>query len=90
MRREMKWKSVYFLQFWQGIKFNRSLSSSIIRLVNYNIITSLIYKSDLKDAWGFQYMAQTEISVVKYWKELDRRTLLWKTKFSKNIPIIED
>ena len=26
------------------IKFNKSLSSSIIRLVNYNVITSLIYK----------------------------------------------
>ena len=31
-------------------KFNRSLFSLIIRLANYNITTSLIYKSDIGDA----------------------------------------
>jgi len=29
------------------IKFNRSLFSSIIRLANYSVTTSLIYKSDV-------------------------------------------
>ena len=36
-----------------GVEFSRSLSSLIIRLANYSITTSFIYKLDIGDAQGF-------------------------------------
>jgi len=58
------------------IEFNRSLSLLIIKLMNYNVTTSLIYKLDIENAQSFQYIVWTEVLVVKHWKESDRRTLL--------------
>ena len=71
-------------------KFNRSLFSLIIRLANYNITTSLIYKSDIGDTQSFQYIVWIEVSVVKHWKKLDKITLPWKTEFGRGISVIED
>jgi len=45
----------------------------IIRLANYSITTSLIYKYKIKEKLrGFRVQPQADILVVKYWEESNK------------------
>jgi len=54
------------------IEFNKSLSLSIIRLANYSVTTSLIYKMDsIGDARGLvvkPLLLWVEVSVLRHWQ----------------------
>ena len=64
------------------IKFNKRLSSSIIRLVNYSITTSLIYKTDsIGDAQSFSGKTPIIPSGGFSVETLTRVTPLWKTEW---------
>ena len=60
------------------IKFNKRLSSSIIRLVNYSVTTSLIQSVSIGDAWGFSV------------ETLTGATPSWKTELNRSISAMED
>ena len=64
---------------------------SIIRLANYSVTTSLIYKVDsIGDAWDFS--GETSITLSRGFNVdiLTGVTLLWKTKLNRSISTEED
>jgi len=73
------------------IKFNKRLSLSIIRLVNYNVTTSLYIQTDsLGDARGFSSKTPITLSRGFSVKILIGVTLSWKTKLNRSISTVED
>jgi len=66
-------------------------SSLIIRLANYSITTSFIYKTDsIGDAWGFSGKTPITLSRGFSVETLTGVTLSWKTELNKSISTIED
>ena len=73
------------------IEFNESLSLSIIRLANYNVTTSLIYKTDsLGDAQGFSGKTPITPSGSFSIEILTGVTLSWRTELDRSIHTMED
>ena len=77
--------------YWTpGIKFNKSLSLSIIRLVNYSVTTSLIWVLTIEDVQDFSGIVPITLSRGFSVETLTGVTLSWKTKLNGSISIIED
>ena len=87
-KRESLSESEYWLvccRWTLEIKFNKSLSLSIIRLVNYSVTTS-----NIGDAQGFS--GKTPITPSRGFsvETLTGVTLSWKTELNRSISVMED